>query len=174
MTEITVDYTHCEDLTDTDFHPASSSRYRLDASHSSATHDKPEYAFTPRQDNQPAQCRVRFDIPYDLDPTVLFYYKLTNFFQNHRRYVKSLNTDQLKGSHKSVGDLDDGDCKPLAKRKVDGEDKVIYPCGLIANSMFNGLSSLFNSIPRQPSLHGSRYLLQPHPCDRQHRLVDRL
>lgn len=66
------------------------------------------------------------------------YYKLTNFYQNHRRYVKSLNTDQLKGDAKDVGDLEDGDCKPLAKR----DGKPIYPCGLIANSIFNGAPRL--------------------------------
>ena len=28
---------------------------------------------------------------------VYFYYKLENFYQNHRRYVKSRNDDQLAG-----------------------------------------------------------------------------
>jgi len=69
-----------------------------------------------------------------LKPSILLYYKLTNFYQNHRRYVNSLDADQLKGKHRTAGDLQKGDCKPVA---IDGEDKVIYPCGLIANSMFN-------------------------------------
>lgn len=80
------------------------------------------------------QCVVEFDIPTDLKPSVLFYYKLTNFFQNHRRYVKSLNSNQLKGKFVSPKDLDASDCKPLST--INGT--AIYPCGLIANSLFNG------------------------------------
>lgn len=67
---------------------------------------------------------------------MFLYYKLTNFFQNHRRYVKSLNTDQLKGDAVDEKSISSSDCSPL---DVIG-DKIIYPCGLIANSIFNGLS----------------------------------
>src|SRR6266566_2221311 len=35
------------------------------------------------------QCSLRFDIPESMGPPVLFYYHLTNFYQNHRRYVSS-------------------------------------------------------------------------------------
>ena len=34
-----------------------------------------------------------------------------------------------------TGDLDDSNYKPVA---IDSNRKVIYPCGLIANSIFNG------------------------------------
>lgn len=81
------------------------------------------------------QCILEFELPADLPKSVLFYYKLTNFYQNHRRYVKSLNTDQLKGTAVSVSELEDSDCKPLDQR----DGKPIYPCGLIANSLFNGM-----------------------------------
>jgi len=64
----------------------------------------------------------------------LLYYKLTNFYQNHRRYVKSLDSDQLKGKFVSPKDLNNGDCKPLA---IASDGRAIYPCGLIANSVFN-------------------------------------
>lgn len=77
---------------------------------------------------------MEFDIPADLEHSVFLYYKLTNFYQNHRRYVKSLNSDQLKGKNVSPKTLEGSDCKPLAT--LDG--KAIYPCGLIANSVFNG------------------------------------
>lgn len=77
---------------------------------------------------------MRFSLPADLQPSVFMYYKLTNFFQNHRRYVQSLDTDQLKGKGVSVKDLHDSDCKPLDQI----DTKAIYPCGLIANSLFNG------------------------------------
>ncbi|KAI0075468.1 Lem3/Cdc50 [Panus rudis PR-1116 ss-1] len=111
--------------------------YRLKAGHTDAPFTTPQYAFVNNSDNsdvsQRQQCHIRFDVPIDLDPPVFLYYKLTNFYQNHRRYVKSLNSDQLRGKFVSVSDLNKGDCKPLAT--LDG--KAIYPCGLIANSMFN-------------------------------------
>ncbi|MCJ1482570.1 hypothetical protein MMC06_002736 [Schaereria dolodes] len=79
-------------------------------------------------------CSLQFQIPDDIGPPVLFYYQLTNFYQNHRRYVKSLDTDQLKGvavSNKTIGS---GSCDPL---RLDPSGKPYYPCGLIANSLFN-------------------------------------
>ncbi|THZ89113.1 Lem3/Cdc50 [Aureobasidium pullulans] len=82
-----------------------------------------------------AICQLRFWIPDDLAPPVLFYYQLTNFYQNHRRYVKSLDADQLKGNFRDNDTIDGSDCDPL---RIDGNTgKAYYPCGLIANSMFN-------------------------------------
>lgn len=85
------------------------------------------------------RCYLRFNIPEDMGAPVFFYYYLTNFYQNHRRYVESFNADQLKGHAKSYSDIHDSKCDPL---DVDdkGDDptrKPYYPCGLIANSMFN-------------------------------------
>jgi hypothetical protein len=65
---------------------------------------------------------------------VFLYYKLTNFYQNHRRYVKSVDTSQLHGDAVSASDLNGGDCKPITS-SPDG--RPYYPCGLIANSVFN-------------------------------------
>ncbi|KAK6528621.1 hypothetical protein TWF694_003886 [Orbilia ellipsospora] len=70
-----------------------------------------------------------------MKPPVLLYYRLTNFYQNHRRYVKSVNEDQLQGKDVPASSLDTSDsCSPLA---VDSNGKIIYPCGLMANSLFN-------------------------------------
>jgi len=112
-------------------------RYQLRAADSDAQFSTPQYAFIQNSSaalGSQSQCIVRFDVPADLEPSILLYYKLTNFYQNHRRYVSSLDSDQLKGKHRTVSDLRNGDCKPVA---VEG-DRVIYPCGLIANSLFNG------------------------------------
>ncbi|KAF2145912.1 uncharacterized protein K452DRAFT_283208 [Aplosporella prunicola CBS 121167] len=80
-------------------------------------------------------CSIQFDIPNDIGPPVLFYYRLTNFYQNHRRYVKSEDPDQLKGTFRSNSSIANSDCDPL---KVNGDTgKAYYPCGLIANSLFN-------------------------------------
>lgn len=114
--------------------------YRLRSKDSKASYTPPAYAFTnsssATRTNTSMQCIVRFDIPADLQHTVLFYYKLTNFYQNHRRYVKSLDSDQLKGKYRKPSDLQNGDCKPLAQNT--NGTKAVYPCGLIANSFFNG------------------------------------
>lgn len=65
---------------------------------------------------------------------VYVYYELQNFYQNHRRYVKSRNDKQLAGTmYTDPAQL--SDCDPL--RTVNG--KVLDPCGLIANSYFNGM-----------------------------------
>ena len=80
-------------------------------------------------------CSIRFKVPNDIGPPVLMYYRLTNFYQNHRRYVKSLDMDQLLGHAVSKSDIDSGSCDPLKIEK--NGTRPYYPCGLVANSMFN-------------------------------------
>ena len=91
--------------------------YRLRASDSKLSFTPPQYAFL-TTGAQPqvssGQCIIHFDVPADLQPPVFMYYKLTNFFQNHRRYVASMDTDQLKGKNVSPSTLNNGHCKPLA------------------------------------------------------------
>lgn len=64
---------------------------------------------------------------------MFLYYKLSNYYQNHRRYVQSFDADQLRGQFRSADTLDGGNCQPITS---DG-GKPYYPCGLIANSVFN-------------------------------------
>lgn len=75
-------------------------------------------------------CNVTLTIPKRMTRPVYVYYELTNFYQNHRRYVKSRNDQQLRGD--KITSLDS--CKPLATT-ADGAQ--IVPCGLIAWSLFN-------------------------------------
>jgi len=149
INEMTFDYTDCEKLTpatsvaDLQFETMPSSRYQYRLSAENEKLPKPtapRYAYLDNSNNdditdisEQFQCIVEFDLPADLKPAVFFYYKLSNFFQNHRRYVKSLNSDQLKGKYVSAKVLNNGDCTPLATLN----DTPIYPCGLIANSLFN-------------------------------------
>ncbi|PPQ63170.1 hypothetical protein CVT24_005715 [Panaeolus cyanescens] len=146
VSEMTFDYTDCETLTPSspdnlNFTPLPPNKfsYRLSDDKAKIT-SSPRYAFVNNSGNssvtdvsQERQCIVEFSLPMELKNSVFFYYKLTNFFQNHRRYVKSLNSDQLKGKAVSAADLEKSDCKPLATI----DNKPIYPCGLIANSIFN-------------------------------------
>ncbi|THG99267.1 hypothetical protein EW026_g3052 [Hermanssonia centrifuga] len=145
VTEITLDYTSCENQqpsasnTSLSLFNVPNYSYRLRSGHTNAPVSTPQFAFVDRSSDssvdvsQQKQCIVQFDVPYDLDHTVLLYYKLTNFFQNHRRYVKSIDMNQLKGDFVSPSDLNKGDCKPITT--ING--KAVYPCGLIANSVFN-------------------------------------
>ena len=68
------------------------------------------------------------------------YYGLSNYYQNHRRYVKSRDDKQLGGAEvSSVGDLDGG-CDPYVGYTDENTTNPIpyAPCGAIANSLFNG------------------------------------
>lgn len=68
---------------------------------------------------------------FDPDEKVYFYYRLTKFYQNHRRYVKSRSDAQLRGDEEPVTST----CAPLEKSPT--TEQVLYPCGLIASSYFN-------------------------------------
>ncbi|KAJ8078492.1 alkylphosphocholine resistance protein lem3 [Marasmius tenuissimus] len=142
VSEMTFDYTECETLANSSldslqFQELPSNKYKYNVKDSATFNQRPAYAFIDNRGGNDSlvefQCVLDFDVPLNLEPSVFMYYKLTNFFQNHRRYVKSLNSDQLRGKGGDANKLDDSDCKPLGKIG----DKPIYPCGLIANSVFN-------------------------------------
>ncbi|CAG0899791.1 unnamed protein product [Cyprideis torosa] len=83
-------------------------------------------------------CKVTFEVPEDWKGTVYVYYGLTRFYQNHRRYVRSVDSYQLLGQNLKNPT---SDCSPFAKLKGTTENKTIEtpiaPCGAIANSLFN-------------------------------------
>ena len=80
-------------------------------------------------------CTIQFKLPNDLKPPIFLYYRLTNFYQNHRRYVQSLDAAQLRGEARSLSALEGaGDCDPLPGDTETIVKKPYYPCGLIANS----------------------------------------
>jgi len=81
-------------------------------------------------DTTTCQHTVNITIEKDMTAPVFVYYKLTNFFQNHRRYVKSRSDPQLHGEGYTAS-LDS--CDPLQYQG----GQALYPCGLIANSFFN-------------------------------------
>ncbi|KAI4884686.1 hypothetical protein NFI96_020387 [Prochilodus magdalenae] len=69
---------------------------------------------------------------------VFMYYGLSNFYQNHRRYVKSRDDSQLNGDLSSLT-KPSKECEPYHTN----DNKPIAPCGAIANSMFNDTLELF-------------------------------
>ena len=93
-------------------------------------------------------CMVSFTIDEEMKPPVLLFYELTNFYQNHRRYLKSKSPSQLKGEKIEISDADSA-CDPVVlnrdlyvKKSWGGYDldpnQVANPCGLMAKSIFNG------------------------------------
>ncbi|XP_014246870.1 cell cycle control protein 50A-like [Cimex lectularius] len=96
--------------------------------------------------DQPCSCNVTFSLNELYKGNVFIYYGLTNFYQNHRRYVKSRDDSQL------LGKLDDdpsNDCDPFRKS---ANMHPIAPCGAIANSLFNDTIRLFKGNDEVPLL----------------------
>lgn len=85
-----------------------------------------------------SRCTLDFTVPTTMKGPVYMYYRLTNFYQNHRQYIKNFDSSQLLGDVVPSTTLHT-DCDPLAY----SNGKVIYPCGLIANSMFNGMFPIY-------------------------------
>jgi hypothetical protein len=100
-------------------------------------------------------CNLTFLVNSTMTAPVMVYYQLNNFYQNHRRYVKSKSNSQLAGSILLPGDLS-SDCDPITTVKdlginktIDGsvlsEDKPANPCGLIAKSFFTDKFNISNT-----------------------------
>lgn len=96
-------------------------------------------------------CSIQFNITNDIPSPVYMYYRLTNFYQNNRKYVKSFDLNQLNGKDITDPNGLTLDCDPLRSNPADtfvvidnvntsvpAGSAMIYPCGLIANSMFSG------------------------------------
>lgn len=86
---------------------------------------------------------------------VHMYYMLENYYQNHRRYVKSRSDKQLRGETGLTPSLL-SDCSPRAFANPNGPDDVanaINPCGLIAWSLFNDTFSLHEPGGKRVSLN---------------------
>lgn len=99
-------------------------------------------------------CTKTVEISNDIEGPIYVYYQLENFYQNHRRYVRSRSYEQLMGETLSVDDLSDcdpvttnQDLEPYITKAQDGTPLdpagPANPCGLIAKSVFTDKFSLF-------------------------------
>jgi len=82
-------------------------------------------------------CKLEFTLDENMVGPVFVYYGLSNFYQNHRRYVKSRDDSQLNGKTVDKDSISEN-CAPY---KLNG-GLPIAPCGAIANSMFNDSFSI--------------------------------
>lgn len=86
-------------------------------------------------------CEIPFELTSEFVGNVYMYYGLTNFYQNHRRYVKSRDDAQLLGQ---LSPEPSTDCAPFAYDETNGTKTPIAPCGAIANSLFSDELTLFS------------------------------
>ncbi|KAJ7982095.1 ALA-interacting subunit [Quillaja saponaria] len=82
-------------------------------------------------------CNKNITVPKHMKQPIYVYYQLDNFYQNHRRYVKSRSDEQLKNP-KSANSV--SACKP----EDSANGQPIVPCGLIAWSLFNDTYTFSN------------------------------
>jgi hypothetical protein len=90
--------------------------------------------------NEGLQCSVSITFDEGVNGPLYVHYGLTNFFQNNRRYKKSVLTDMLVGSDTIDEDDLALDCYPL----IYNGTRQLYPCGLQANTYFNDVYSVSN------------------------------
>ena len=104
-------------------------------------------------------CNISFEVDTDWKGDVFIFYSLTNFYQNHRRYLRSRNDHQLLGNldYDDWGNTDDCDpytyCEDSSSccNGANGTGRCDYelktgtpymPCGAIANSMYSDIIKL--------------------------------
>uniref|UniRef100_A0A0N4Z580 Cell cycle control protein 50A n=1 Tax=Parastrongyloides trichosuri TaxID=131310 RepID=A0A0N4Z580_PARTI len=94
-------------------------------------------------------CEKTIFLEDDFKGDVYFFYQLDNYYQNIRRYQKSLSGFQLIGSN--IYDVTD--CGIYSRENEnDPTSKVIYPCGAMANSMFSDKFNLVFKYRDQPNV----------------------
>ncbi|GMM27438.1 Lem3 protein [Martiniozyma asiatica (nom. inval.)] len=151
--DFTIDYAHCSTLANSNYWTQIPDEYYT-FNFKESINLKPQWKLSTNDSyiwsNYPEEqkiCQIQFEIPNDLSNSIYLFYQLTNFHANHRRYVISFAEDQLTGKVASIDVIKDTigqNCQPLS---VNEEGKIYYPCGLIANSMFNDtFSSTLTSV----------------------------
>lgn len=116
---------------------------------------------------------IRFVIDQHMTAPVYMYYKLTNFYQNHRRFAKSRDVFQLVGNNPSKSAM--SDCEPFispgdnnglggTRLNANGASTTFgaftySPCGLVPWSMFNDSFVLYRDVSGTPMLicNGSNF-----------------
>lgn len=103
-------------------------------------------------------CYKKLVVNEKIEAPIYVYYQLENFYQNHRRYVKSRDYKQLMGEERTTQQLKDT-CDPIVTNSqlgfqyaYDGvteldPDAPAHPCGLVAKSLFNDTYHLFDFKP---------------------------
>lgn len=91
-------------------------------------------------------CAVEFRLREEMEGPVLVYYRLVDFYQNHRTFIKSRSYQQLAGKDNAdtsncapVDESEDIDPRlPMLNGVILDQDSPLNPCGIAAKSVFNG------------------------------------
>ncbi|XP_077244396.1 ALA-interacting subunit 5 isoform X2 [Tasmannia lanceolata] len=102
-------------------------RYETDCIPANYTGDELSFIQDPSSNKT---CSRTLTVPKHMKQPIYVYYQLDNFYQNHRRYVKSRNDKQLRSADNANST---SGCDP--EDRANGSP--IVPCGLIAWSLFN-------------------------------------
>ncbi|KAJ0611740.1 putative CDC50/LEM3 family protein [Helianthus annuus] len=102
-------------------------RYDIDCVPDTFKNNKVAYI---KNASTPKSCHRYLKVDKPMKAPIYIYYQLDNFYQNHRRYVKSRSDDQLLHG---LGYNKTSSCEPQAFEN----GLPIVPCGLVAWSLFN-------------------------------------
>lgn len=102
------------------------------------------------------ECEIDLKLLDKLEAPIMVYYRIDEFFQNHRRYIKSFSSQQLIGKDLSASDLK-SDCDPvltnkdlIVKKSISGkplvESEPANPCGLIAKTFYDVTFTITNHL----------------------------
>ena len=126
------DYTKCDTLATATYAPPSDALRR----------NIKEWKY----DSSSKICTIKFSVVDEIPAPVYLYYRLTNFYQNNRKFVKSFDLKQLKGE---AVEKPAAECAPLDRATESipvivnnvtvqsDANAIYYPCGLIANALFS-------------------------------------
>ncbi|KAK8524650.1 hypothetical protein V6N12_029512 [Hibiscus sabdariffa] len=81
-------------------------------------------------DSIPKNCSLILKVDQYMKAPIYIYYQLDNYYQNHRRYIRSRSDQQLLHGRNSHGT---SFCRPVESNN----NHPIVPCGLVAWSLFN-------------------------------------
>ena len=99
-------------------------------------------------------CQVTLRVEKNMDKSTFAYYRLTDYYQNHRRYVKSRDDVQLLAATSEQLANPSTDCSPYDKNNSSPIGSFTFfscvlrflaPCGAIANSLFNDTFFLYDA-----------------------------
>lgn len=118
-------------------------------------------------------CQATFTPDEKLEQPVYLYYKLTNFYQNHFAYQRSVDYAQLAGSTSGFSgqSLDSANlgqfCTPTTNNVtvngvVTSDMGTVAPCGAVANTLFNDTYSTSDFVIDQSDIawntdHNTKY-----------------
>lgn len=102
---------------------------------------------------QGVPCEFNFTVEKEMDAPIYVFYEIDPFYQNYRRYVRSVDYNQLHGE--DANGTSASICSPqefLGGKKNESlpNDGLVNPCGLTAWSFFNDTFSLYETSDSVP------------------------